>query len=663
MTVAFPIIASLASLGYAAYCIRSLKLFGLGNEKIVDIQRAIREGSVAYIKRQYKSVVLVALVSAAFIWMFFDFTTALGFVIGAVGSGFAGYVGMMTAADANAKTAEAARLGLSRAFTIAFAGGSVTGFLIVGIALFVVTVFYAAFGSLTALIGLGFGGSLISIFARLGGGIFAKGADVGADSFGKIDAGVPEDDPRNLAVVVGTVGDNVSHIAGMAADIFETYVVTVIAAMLLGSSLFPENPAAMYVSLVINALAAGASMIGCFFVTVRDDSSKITTALYRGLAAAGIVLALALLPAVSFFFEESVDAGKAYGAVLVGLLVTALLILATAYSSSKNRRPVQSVAQASTAGHAANIVMGLSVSMEATVFPAFVICFGILSAYWFFGIFGVALAALSMVSLAGMVVAIEAFGSIAGTAGGIAGVAGLPDNARKIIGSLDAAGNTVRAVTKGYAIGSAGLAGLVLFASYAHDLELFGLNVSFELTDPFVIGGLLLGALMPYLVVSMAMKAVGRAGKPVAEEVRRQFRENKGMTEGISKPDYVRTVDVATRAAIREMIIPALIPVLFPIIIFFVFGSHRAETIGGLLMGSIVSGFFAALAMVSGGALWNNAKKFIEEGNYGGESSLAHQAAVTGDAVGDLYTETAGPAINPMIKIVNIVALLLARLF
>lgn len=661
MNILFPLIASALSVGYAIYLVRSLKRKSRGNEKMIEIQNAIREGSMAYLRRQNKTVFWVSIVIAVLIWIFFNGVTVTGFALGAIGSMLAGYLGMTTAVDTNAKTAEAARRGLSSAFGTAFAGGAVTGFLVAGIALFAVTVFYALTQDLTALIGLGFGGSLISMFARLGGGIFTKAADVGADLVGKIEAGIPEDDPRNPAVIADNVGDNVGDDAGMAADLFETYVITAIAAMLLGSSLYPDNASLPYFPLIIGSVAIIASIIGSFFVRIGEDIPKIMQALYKGLGATGLVSAVLLFPATMLYFPREL-VGKAYGAGIVGLIVTGLLILATEYYTSKKFRPVQSIAQASTTGHATNIIMGLSVSMEATVFPVLVICAGILSAYWLFGIFGIAIAAMTMLSLAGMIIAIDAFGPITDNAGGIAEMAGLPENVRTVTDALDAVGNTTKAVTKGYAIGSAGLASLVLFASYVQDLNLFGFTVSFDLTNPYIIVGLLLGAMMPYLFASIAMKAVGRAGKEVVEEVRRQFRENKGIMDGTSKPDYARTVDIITKAAIREMIVPALIPVAFPVLIFFLFGSHNTETIGGLLVGSIVSGLFVAISMTAGGGAWDNTKKFIEEGNYGGKKSPAHAAAVTGDTVGDPYKDTAGPAINPMIKIVNIVALLLIRL-
>ncbi len=661
MFIIIPLFASFISIGFAIYLIRSLKNKSRGNEKMIQIQDAIREGSHAYLSRQNKTVFAVSIIIGALIWHFFNFTTTFGFLVGAFGSGLAGYFGMMTAVETNAKTAEAARGGISGAFKIAFLGGSVTGFFVVGIALFITTAFYAYFKDLTALIGLGFGGSLISIFARLGGGIYTKGADIGADLVGKIEAGIPEDDLRNPAVIADNVGDNVGDDAGMAADLFETYVVTAIAVMLLGSSLFPENDATPYFPLMIGAVAIFASIIGTFFVHVKDDAENIMKGLYKGLAVSAIISVILFFPVSLAFFPREISS-QVYAAGIVGLVVTGLLILVTEYYTAKQFRPVQSIAHASTTGHATNIIMGLSISMEATVAPVLVICAGILSAYWIFGLFGIAVAAMSMLSLAGMIIAIDAFGPITDNAGGIAEMAKLPEEVRRVTDALDAVGNTTKAITKGYAIGSAGLASLVLFASYVQDLNLFGLETSFDLINPYIVVGLFMGALMPYLFASMTMKAVGRAGKEVVEDVRRQFRENKGIMDGTLKPDYARTVDIVTKAAIREMVAPALLPVLFPVIIFLLMGAHAAEVIGGLLMGSIVSGIFVAISMTTGGAAWDNAKKFIEEGNYGGKKSLAHQAAITGDTVGDPCKDAVGPAINPMIKIVNIVALLLARL-
>ncbi len=662
MFIAIPILASFASIGFAVYLIHSLRDKSRGNERMIEIQNAIREGSQAYLARQNTTVLMVSIAMAALIWYFFNFTTAFGFLLGALGSGLAGYLGMMTAVETNAKTAEAARGGLSSAFSVAFRGGSVTGFLVVGVALFITTLFYAYFQDLTALIGLGFGGSLISVFARLGGGIYTKAADVGADLVGKIEAGIPEDDPRNPAVIADNIGDNVGDDAGMAADLFETYVITAIAAMLLGSSVFPENGAIPYFPLMVGALSVLASIAGTFFVRIGEDTAKIMPALYKGLIATTVISAILLLPTVTAFFQREAS-GRVYGALLVGFLVTGLLIVATEYYTSKKYRPVQSIAQASTTGHATNIIIGLSVGMEATAAPVLVICGGILLSYWLFGIFGIAIAAMAMLSLAGMIITIDAFGPITDNAGGIAEMAALPEDVRRVTDALDAVGNTTKAVTKGYAIGSAGLASLVLFAAYVEDLKLFGFETDFDLTNPYVVVGLFVGALMPYLFASSTMKAVGRAGKEVVEEVRRQFRENKGIMEGTSKPDYARIVDIVTQSAIREMVMPALIPILFPVLIFLLMGENAAAMIGGLLMGSIVSGLFVALSMTAGGAAWDNTKKFIEEGNYGGKRSPAHQAAVTGDTVGDPYKDTVGPAINPMIKIVNIVALLLARLF
>lgn len=654
-----PIIAGVVSIGFALVVMYRLKKHPRGDARMIEISNAIQEGSRAYLRRQNITVAWVAAVLVLLIWYFINGTTALGFIVGSFASALAGYLGMMTAVDANSRTAEAAKSGLPQAFRVAYQGGSVTGFLVVGLALLSVSLFYFLTGNLTALIGLGLGASLISVFARLGGGIFTKGADVGADLVGKVEAGIPEDDPRNPAVIADNVGDNVGDCAGMAADLFETYAVTTIAAILLGSLVFPGNETMILFPLLIGASSIAASMLGNFAVRVKENGS-IMGGLYKGLAASSAIAAIFLYILSRLFFDGR-DAALVFFAGLTGFAVTALMVVVTEYYTSKKFRPVRAIARASTTGHGTNMIMGLAISMEATALPALVITGGMLAAYLFFGLYGIAIAAVAMLSLAGIIIAIDAFGPITDNAGGIAEMAGLPDSVRAVTDSLDAVGNTTKAITKGYAIASAGLASLVLFASYTEELKSFGKVVGFDLSNPYILVGVFVGAMMPYLFASIAMRAVGKAAGEVVEEVRSQFRETKGLLEGTAKPNYARTVDIVTKAALREMIIPALIPVLFPILLILALGAHAAEGLGGMLIGSIVTGLFVALSMTAGGAAWDNAKKYIEEGNYGGKKSPAHQAAVTGDTVGDPYKDTAGPAINPMIKIVNIVALLLVR--
>jgi K(+)-stimulated pyrophosphate-energized sodium pump len=644
--------------------------FPEGTPAMVAIAEAIREGSRAYLKRQYIYVAGVAVVLALVLGFAFGALTAVGFLVGACASALAGYLGMMTAVMANVRVAEAAKRGLSPAFKLAFDGGSVTGFLVAGLGLFVVAGFWILTENLSALVGLGFGGSLISVFSRVGGGVYTKGADVGADLVGKLEAGIPEDDPRNPAVIADNVGDNVGDCAGMAADLFETYAVTLIGAMLLGSLVFPNAAAATIYPLSLCAVSLLASLVGAYTVSVKEGTQDIMGGLYKGLLVAGAISLLLFIPvtyglvhvssAPVTFLGDSVTplVGNwlaVYGSALIGLVITVLMVVFTDYYTSKKFRPVRSIAKASESGHGTNVICGLAIGMEATALPIFIIAAGMLASFWLFGIYGVAIASVSMLSLSGIVVAIDSFGPITDNAGGIAEMVGLDSSVRKHTDALDAVGNTTKAVTKGYAIASAGLAALVLFGSYVAEIEKAGARVTFELRDPLIIAGLFLGGMLPYLFGSRLMLAVGRSAGSIVEEVRRQFRE-KQIMEGIDRPDYGKAVDIVTRAAIKEMIVPALLPVVVPIAVGFLLGP---KALGGLLLGVIVTGLFMALAMTSGGAAWDNAKKLIEEGLYGGKGSPAHQAAVTGDMVGDPYKDTAGPAINPMIKVVNIVALLI----
>ena len=652
----FSILASIASLGYGAFLTWQVLAKPQGDEKMREIQRAIQEGASAYLTRQNKTVFWVGLAAVLVLWYWLGPTLATGFVVGAVASAFAGYIGMMVAVRANVRVTEEAKHGLARAFGLAFKGGAVTGFFVVGLALMSLALFYWWAQDARALIGLGFGASLISVFARLGGGIFTKGADVGADLVGKVEAGIPEDDPRNPAVIADNVGDNVGDCAGMAADLFETYVVSALSVMLLGHLMFGGLKNVVEFPLLVGSFAVVASIVGSLFVRLTGDG--IMTALYKGLVAT-----TAILLAMFYWVTERtqvVDLGNlnVFGALVVGIVVTALMVLVTDYYTSKKFKPVQSIAKASTTGHGTNIITGLAVSMQSTAWPVFIIGGGILASYIFGGVYGVALATMSMLSLTGIIVAIDAFGPITDNAGGIAEMANLPDSVRDVTDPLDAVGNTTKAVTKGYAIASAGLAALVLFAAYNQELYDLGYNVMFELADVRVLLGLLIGGMMPYLFGSLAMQAVGRAGGAIVDEVRRQFKEMPGIMQGTQKPDYAKAVDIVTRAALKEMIVPAIIPIAFPVAVGFILGP---EALGGLLVGVIVTGLFVAISMTSGGAAWDNAKKYIEEGNYGGKGSDAHKAAVTGDTVGDPYKDTAGPAINPMIKVANIVALLIAQ--